>query len=317
MTRWWSNIADRLSGYEAATPLALVRILVAATLLWELVDMGLSGAMALLWLPESAGGFGVTHSTTWLGEHVSPTASNIYRVYGATLVAVGCLLLGLGPRPAAFAALLGLRFLVQQHPLTFSSHDRVFSNALFVLCFARSGETLSLWAWLRRRRWTSGALVPAWPRYLLVYQLALLYTCTGIQKLGLAWWPSGGYLAVHYALLTPHFARQDWWWIAWLGPLTRMASLITWWWESLWWTVPVWMWLRSTADQGGRLRRWATRLDLRSLFVVTGLGMHLTILMMMDVGPFSLVTLALYPSLYQHDELLEAWRRLLGQGRTP
>ena len=186
----------------------------------------------------------------------------------------------------------------------------MFSNGLFLLFLARSDVTLSLRCWLTTRRWTSDTPVPAWPRYLIAYQLALIYSCTGIQKLGIVWWPMGGFLAIHYAVLLPHFARADWWWIAWLAPFTRAATALTLVWEIMWWTVPAWLWLRATPERGGRLRALAQRGDLRTPFVLIGVLMHGTIWVMMNVGPFSAVTLSLYPALYHPDELHCFFQRL-------
>ena len=62
--------------------------------------------------------------------------------------------------------------------------DRLLTNALWLLVLSRSTATLSLDCRLRTGQWVSSVLVPAWPRYLALYQLVLVYGTTGLQKLG-------------------------------------------------------------------------------------------------------------------------------------
>ncbi|MFT4976880.1 MAG: hypothetical protein ACI8S6_002785 [Myxococcota bacterium] len=299
----WSTLTARLTAREPATALALVRILLALAILWDLLDIRLSGAMDMLWMPRTAGGLSYATADGWLAEYVASTPDNILAVYAVTVTACVLLVAGLGARPAAFVTLLGFRFLTSLNGNSIGGHDRVIANGLFLLCLSPSDVTLSARCWLKHRAWTSAEAVAAWPRHLFIYQLALMYTCTGIQKLGLVWWPGGGYLAVYYSLLQVHWARADWWWVAWLAPLTRMGTALTWWWETMWWLVPLWIWLRATPERGGRLRALAARFDLRTPFVIIGILMHGTIWVFLNLGPFSAVTLSLYPALYHPDEL--------------
>jgi hypothetical protein len=61
------------------------------------------------------------------------------------------------------------------------------------------------------------------------------------------------------------------------------------------------------------LLRW----DLRKPFVLVGVGLHLGILLTLEVGPFSLVSLAYYLALFSPDdrEALRVWWR--ARGATP
>jgi hypothetical protein len=52
------------------------------------------------------------------------------------------------------------------------------------------------------------------------------------------------------------------------------------------------------------------RLDLRVPWVVVGIGFHIGIAAMMDVGVFSLVMVAFYPCLFRPEELRAFARRL-------
>ena len=68
-------------------------------------------------------------------------------------------------------------------------------------------------------------------------------------------------------------------------------------------------WYRNASGRGGWLRNSFNWLDFRRWFVAIGVMVHLSILVLMDVGPFSLVAMAYYPCLFHPDE----WRR--GAGR--
>ena len=50
----------------------------------------------------------------------------------------------------------------------------------------------------------------------------------------------------------------------------------------------------SLGPRGGRLRRWVLRYDLRKPFAAIGVGLHLGILALLNVGPFSPISLSYY-----------------------
>ncbi|MFO0004418.1 MAG: HTTM domain-containing protein, partial [bacterium] len=93
------------------------------------------------------------------------------------------------------------------HPFAGGGHDRLFTNALFLLLLSPAGATLSLDARRRTGSFVDPSPRPAWTRTLLVFQLCVVYLVTGVQKLGSEWFPWGGASAVYYALLTPSWAR--------------------------------------------------------------------------------------------------------------
>ena len=301
IARWHALVAWLLAE-EHGTSLALFRIALGLVVLVDLGDMYRSGAMTLLWMPMESGGLRNPEASGLLAMIVAPTTASIWSVYGAAMIAAAGLTLGLLSRLCSAVVLLSFLWLVSLFPSATGGHDRLISNALFVFAFARSDVTLSLRCWLADRRWRSATCISGWPRRVLVFQLVLMYVTTGINKLGVVWWPMGDFLAIHYALLLPHWARADWWWIAWLSPLTKLATLTTLIWETTWWMVPLWLWLRRTEARGGRLRRWASVLNVRRLYVVVGLLMHTSLWLMMSLGPFSAITLAYYFLLYAPDE---------------
>jgi hypothetical protein len=88
-------------------------------------------------------------------------------------------------------------------------------------------------------------------------------------------------------------------------PLTQAATVVTWWWEV---TAPVWLlaWVASLHDGGGWWARTLRRLRVRWVYLGLGLVFHLGIAALLEIGPFSWASLALYPCFVHPWE----WRRL-------
>jgi hypothetical protein len=302
----WETFVRWTSHREAGTTLALFRMAVAAILAWDLVDIGLSGAYGLIWRDAAHGGLlaklGSDAPLLWLLGGPSPAV--VDGIYAATLTGSAAMILGVGGRLATLVTLQGAMALFGLHTGSGGGHDRLITSALWLLFLSRSDATLSLTTRLRTGSWTSDELVPAWPRWLLVHQLAVMYVSAGVVKLGAEWWPHGGLVAVYRSLLDPAYARADWsLWAARLFPLTQLATLATVLFEATWWAVPLWMWLRATDDRGGRLRSWASRVDLRVVYLVIGVVLHGTLGLTLNLGPFSAITLAYYLNLFRPDEI--------------
>ncbi len=136
--------------------------------------------------------------------------------------------------------------------------DSVFKCFWFLLMFAKTGHAWSVDNWLRcwrlRRKGllkNPGAipsdgrilhpvyrLVPAWPRYLFIFQLTVLYVRTGTLKFGRIW-NAGD--SLYYALNNTHFYRFEYFtqhMSAWLvSNVFRLNTWTTLWWERLFFLV--------------------------------------------------------------------------------
>jgi hypothetical protein len=301
----WEAWVRWTSHREAATSLALFRVAVALVLAWDLVDVGLSGAYGLLWRDAAHGGLNATLGWDAPLSVVAPSSPAVVdAVYAVTLAGCAAMIVGVGGRLASFVTLQGALVLFGLHPGSGGGHDRLITIALFLLTLSRSEATLSLTTRLRTGSWTSDEPVPAWPRWLLVHQLAVMYVSAGVVKLGAEWWPHGGLVAVYRSLVEAPYARADWSvWAARLFPLTQLATLATVLFEASWWLVPLWMWLRATEDRGGRLRSWASRVDLRVVYLAIGVVLHGSLAIALNLGPFSAITLAYYLALFRPEEL--------------
>ena len=188
-------------------------------------------------------------------------------------------------------------------------------SALWLLFLADSNRTLSLDCRLRTGRWTSQRPVPAWPRYLAVLQLVVLYGATGLHKLGATWLPTGGYSALYWALQDAVFRRLETAWVAWVYPLTQLGTFVAWSFEVLSPLLLLVFYCRATRARPGRLRALVNRWDLRAPYTLVGLCLHLGILALFEVGPFSYISLSFYFCLWRPEELARAWARLTGRAR--
>lgn len=133
--------------------------------------------------------------------------------------------------------------------------DSVYKCFWFLLIFARTGHAWSVDNWWRCWRLRkkglldvegSGApglepvyrLIPAWPRYMFIFQLAILYVRTGTLKFG-AIWNAGD--SLYYALNNTHFYRFDGltqYMSAWFAPnVFKVNTWVTLWWERMFFLI--------------------------------------------------------------------------------
>ncbi len=308
----WAFWVDTLATREAATALALFRVSIGLLVVHTFGSIVWHDVAGPLWSNINDGGIRDLRASNWLVSTLGGPTPDVVCGLIATTIGAGVLLAaGLGSRVMALVSLQTCMALWSLHPGSGGGHDRLINNALWILVFAESSQTLSVWCRLRTGRWWSDAVVPAWPRYIAIIQIAVVYTATGAQKLGAEWFPWGGLNAVYYALLQPAWARGDTTWAAWVHPLTQMGTVITWVWETTWFVVPLSLLLRARPVAApGRLRRLLTQPYLRAVYALTGVGMHGTIFVFMEVGPFSWITTSFYLCLWSPDEYRRAWRRL-------
>ncbi len=308
----WESWLGLLRHREVGTGLALLRILVGLILLRELVGPIWYGCVDLLWFTIEDGGYRAAKGGSgwrWLllGGY-SPAA--VYTMLATGIVASICTTLGVFGRLAPLVGLQAFIALTRLNSSAGGGDDYLVQNMLWVLVLADATATGSLAAKRRTGVYWPEVKVAAWPRYLVIVQLIVMYTSTGFQKMSHHWVPWGDLSALWYALLQPSWQRFD---LSELPPsvfvLTQAATLGTWLFEV---GAPVlWLafWYRYTRDRPGTVRRWFNRLDIRSWFLLFGLGMHAGIFILMDVGAFSLISVATYTCAYHADEYRALVRR--------
>jgi hypothetical protein len=310
--RWrrWVRFLDRR---EPGTSLALFRIAIGLVVVGAVGSVVLHGLVPSLWFDRRHGGFLAATSPNWLvGLIGGPTPSNVWALTVVSLASGILLATGLGGRLTAFVALQSYVALISLNPIGHGGDDILLGNALWLLVLARSTATLSLDCRLRTGRSVSAEPVPAWPRYLVIYQLVLVYWATGIQKVAAEWVPGGDLSALYYILQEPSWVRWDLSWLAWVYPLTQGATLVTWLFEICAPLLLLALWYRRTADRPGRLRAFFNWINHRRLFVVVGVTLHVSLLVLMNVEPFSWATLSFYFCLFRPEEWHALAHRLFG-----
>lgn len=187
------------------------------------------------------------------------------------------LAIGFQSRTAAFITFVMLASFSLRDPLIGDASDQVFRASAFWLTFTAAGDRYSLDAWLRARRGDPPS-ERGWalPVRILELQFAWIYLATGLEKIGGGLWRDG--FAVFYSLQLEHtFARP------WAAPLaqnlelTQLATKLTIVVELAFLPLAFLPYVRRVG---------------RIIAVVTAGGLHLSILLLMNVGNFPFIMLA-------------------------
>jgi hypothetical protein len=210
---------------------------------------------------ESRGFFDLAAVLTWAS---GPKYSLLYfhdspRVFWTVLaiweIATVALLLGFRTRVAGVVSLVLTLGFMHRNPIYMSGADVVFRVMFVYLVLARSGHAYSIDNWLRCRRLSRADAddfavyrrIPAWPRMLIILQLATIYLWTGCVKNGAVWWRGD---SLYYALSLDHFNRVP---MQFMGSVfgTNLFRLMT-------WTVHFWQ-IGFPLMVLGLIVRWARR----------------------------------------------------------
>lgn len=303
----WTSWVHLLDRREPGDAIALFRIGIGLVVLDALIEVITGGILGIVWVDRTHGGYRSLGAGPYLVEWLGgPTPGVVRGLVALAIASAALLVLGLGGRLTAFVTLQAYIALQRLNNHASGSSDLLLTNALWLLVLARSTATLSLDCRLKTGRFRSDEEISAFPRYLAVLQLVVMYWSTGLQKVSAYWFPTGYYSALYYALQQPSWQRMDMTWLAHVYPLTQLATATTWIWEVTSPLILLVYYYRYTADRGGRLRRWASRFDLRKPWAIIGAFLHVMILLSMDVGHFSLVSLAFYACLWHPDEIRAA-----------
>jgi hypothetical protein len=313
--RGWVELWDRR---EPPTALALVRILIAAVMLADLLQAYSYGLVDVIWAPPPDG-------LAWGGQAKVPAAAA--RWFGATVetgwllwwtAVVASLLVMAGVATRVSVLLLALTWAQLGHMASDGDRgiDYMLRGCLLVLAFSQCHARWSVDAWVRRKIGRPfPELIPAWPRYLLFAQLIWIYFSAGHNKSDKAWGPLENFEALGNILCDPHFARFDPSWVATFYPMLQLGTLATISFELGAPAMILLTWWDATRDRPGRLRRLSNLLRLRWMWIATGVIFHVGIAVTMRLGIFPWGLLALYPVLFHPEELTRAGVWL--QARAP
>ncbi|MEM6928356.1 MAG: hypothetical protein AAF602_15590, partial [Myxococcota bacterium] len=228
----WNRFVGWIGEEEGATSLALFRIGMGLSILYTVGDMVRLGLVDVLWIDEDYGGMSSLGAGAWLvGWFGGPSPTVVWSFVAGALGAGLAMTVGLGGRLTALLALLTTTNLVDLNGMAGGSYDELLANGLWLVLLGGGFRTLSVDAWLGRREVWPVVPVVAIVRWLAVWQLVLMYGSTGLQKVSAYWVPGGESSALYYILQQPSWHRVDMAWVAWVFPLTQLATTVTWFWE--------------------------------------------------------------------------------------
>ncbi len=304
----WARFVAYAGEREPGEAFAVFRVALGLVLLHTIVNTVASGMVPVLWLNPEDGGYRQMATDSWLVTALGgPSPGLVWTLVVMCLLSGLALVLGLGGRWSALVALQAFMALAWINGHAGGSYDPLLTNCLWILFLGDATATLSLDCRLRTGAWTSAAGAPVFARHLVVVQLVLLYCSSGLQKVSTYWVPGGDFSALYYILQQPTWQRWPMGGLARVFGLTQLATASVWFFEvgsPLLWLA---MWYRRTRDRSGWLRSTFNRIDLRLLFAMFGVSMHLGIAALMVVGPFSWLSISLYVCLFSGEE----WRRRL------
>ena len=303
----WVQIWD---ARERPDVLAVVRLLVGAVVLYDLITVVELDLTAGLYAPLEAGGMGNPlgrSQVPGLYRWFEPSVGTATAATWLAMAAAGSFMVGAGTRMSALILVLTWAQLASVLPPADRGIDMLLRNVLVILMCSGCGQAWSLDARLRTGRWQgSGAQVPAWPRLLLVCQLLVVYGTAGVQKVGISWLPMGEWSALYIVLRDPAFGLLSLSTLDRFYGLTQVATGLSWLWE---WATPLaalaW-WYRATRQRSGRLRAWMNSHGFYWKWVCLGACFHLGTAATMQLGVFPFGMLALYPCFFHPD----TWRSL-------
>ncbi len=289
----WTTFWDRR---EDVAPLAVCRILLALVLLYDWWQVYHFDLVTVLYSP-APDGYAVAYQG-WAAKLFGKGPELGHIVYMGAVISTICLGVGFMTRVACLAVIMCASQLAQFAPEGDRGIDMMIRIFIGVLMFSRSHGRYSIDAFIWRKLGRPiDPIGPAWPRYLLMFQLVWIYFSGGINKSGAEWGPHGGFLALANTLADPHFARWDNGWVELLTPLTRIATAVTIIFED---TAPIYLFLYFWAarpDKPGRVRRFANRYRVRWIWMIIGAQFHLGIAIFMRLGIFPFGMLVIYPAL--------------------
>ncbi|MDP2306017.1 MAG: HTTM domain-containing protein [Pseudomonadota bacterium] len=315
LASWWAWWVGLWARREAPHVMALVRIAVAVVLLWDFATVWRLDLITTLWGMPEVGGLGDVLSRKPVPEMyqwLPPTEATAVATFAVMVGALICLAAGFLTPVAAVVTMLVSSQLAQVLPLGDRGIDLMLRNVLLLLAFSGCGRAWSVDAWLFRggilgrplmRLLGPSDAVLAWPRYLLVLQILVMYFAAGIQKTSVTWWPLGDYGAIYLILQDPSIAAFRFGWLEQVFPLTQIASAATMVFELGAGAIFFTWWFRDTRTRPGRMRALFNRLELHKWWMVIGVGLHLGIAATMSLGIFPYAMLALYPAFLHPDEL--------------
>jgi HTTM domain len=239
--------------------------------------------------PSPGGGLGIRSAIQQAGLDRAVG----WLLWGLNALAFVLLAIGLRTPVASFMAFAGTTLLLWWNPLPFSAGQHLLHMLTFYVLLTNCGLVWSVDAWMAAKRGVSweNELQPIWPLRLAQYQIALMYLAAALWKLYSVAWRDG--TALHYVLSFNTFQRVPVQVPPAAEPVLAGLTYLTLIWELLF--LPALITRRT-----------------RIFALAVGIGMHLGMWVLMDIGTFTPTVLAAYVTFADPERVrrLAAGRRL-------
>jgi hypothetical protein len=245
--------------------------------------------------------------------------SSHYLLFGLYLAALVCLALGLGTRLSALAAALLAATFYHRVPWLANGGDSLFRNGLYFLVLAPAGATWSLDRVIRRKVWRrlggtvsdEPVMIAPWSVRLIQIQVCCMYLFTGLVKLGdsglvLGWLASLAGLPYEGELTRGDYIDgQALYWVFNDVAITRWSYSML--------PLPLFVcrlmsWTTIAFEMGFSFLVWIR--PLRRWVLLLGLGLHVGIFLVMEIGWFSQITLCFYAVFVSGESVSRFFQRL-------
>ncbi len=312
----WAKWVAFLDQEEHPRALGLVRVLLGVVICFDLAQIANLDLVLELFGTAEMGGLSdaAVRSEIPYWYRVFPNeAWAAWALYLTMLTTATTLTLGFFTRSSALILLLCWSQQALILPPSDRGIDLMCRNILCLLMFTQAGQWLGADGAIRK--WRTGVpttRIPAWPRYLLLLQIVVMYWTAGVQKVGLEWTPMGQFAAVYVILQDPAIATYDFAYVR-NQPFyfsTQIGTAVTYIWQ---WTYPIvllWYWYDFGPQRDTWFRRVSRRFHLKWVYIAIGAWFHLMLAVTMELGIFPYAMLALYPAFFHPDTLLALGRRL-------
>jgi hypothetical protein len=294
---------------EKPTALALIRILVAITIVYDLVVVETLDLPVWLWAPIDQGGVSPTATrdgAAWFYKVFEPSAESAMGLYVALLVSAISLGVGFFTRTSALVYVLLAAQSSMLNDVGDRGIDRAIRIVVLILAFSAAGRAYSVDARIATGSFRGdGKEAMAWPRYLVLGQLVVMYTAAGLSKSATLWLPWGGHAALYVILNEPIYAVRDFGFLAHpvLYFFTQIGTAASRTWELIAPIVLLAAHYRRHPEGDGWLRRFMNRWPVRNVYVAFGVAFHLLLAATLKLGIFPYSMLAFFPAFFRPDEI--------------
>jgi len=205
----FANVSTMLFAPESPRPWALMRIVLACTLL---VDAGARWPYCVELYSSAGFTFPAFPGDVFHPFALSPLAT--LTLHSLLIVLLGFLLVGWYSRLCAVTSFLLLGcFSLLDASGTLTKYTAIALHVLLLMSFAQPGGVWSIDAWRRKKNRDAVPLAPAWPRHLLCLLVASIYLGAAITKIRLPDFATGDLL--EFSLLDDAYGgRYPGFWLA-------------------------------------------------------------------------------------------------------